>query len=83
MNIYIENKPVEESGIPQIKEKYQDILNYLDSHLNKLSDEGNEILLKGLTGYIKDDYKNYDLNQLNKYYRMMNKDIYKELGIKK
>lgn len=81
---YRENKVLNEyNDILMNSTEIQDVLNYLDANLNKLSDEGNETLLKGLTGYIKDDYKNYDLNKLNKYYKMMDKDIYKELGINK
>ena len=60
----------------------QDILDYLDNHMSSSSKNVQDNLLKGLTGYIKGEFKDYDLDKLNKYYKMIGKDIYQELRLK-
>lgn len=58
----------------------QEILDYLDKHLEQASITVQDTLLKGLTGYIKTDLKMYDLDKLNIYYKRIGKDIYEELN---
>lgn len=53
----------------------EEILDYLDTNLKDSSKEVQETLLKGLTGYIKDDYDKYNLDKLNNYYNIVGKDI--------
>lgn len=58
----------------------QPILDYLDQHLAQASDSVKDTLLRGLTGFIRDDVSQYDLDALNHYYQMAGQDIHEALA---
>lgn len=56
------------------------ILEFLDAHMAQASDDVKDTLLRGLTGFIRDDASQYDLDALNRYYQMAGQDIHKALA---
>lgn len=56
------------------------ILDFLDEHMAQASDSVKDTLLRGLTGFIRDDASKYDLDALNRYYQMAGQDIHQALA---
>lgn len=56
------------------------ILDFLDKHMAQASDSVKDTLLRGLTGFIRDDASKYDLDALNRYYQMAGQDIHQALA---
>lgn len=56
------------------------ILDFLDKHMAQASDSVKDMLLRGLTGFIRDDASKYDLDALNRYYQMAGQDIHQALA---
>lgn len=56
------------------------IVKFLDAHMAQASDSVKDTLLRGLTGFIRDDASQYDLDALNRYYQMAGQDIHQALA---
>jgi len=56
------------------------ILNFLDKHMAQALNSVKDTLLRGLTGFIRDDASKYDLDALNRYYQMAGQDIHQALA---